>query len=118
MSIQQPPKNPVLAAILSLIIVGVGQIYNGETAKGIIIIVVQIILSALIVPTAGITFLVFLVVWFWAIYDAYKVAKRINVEAAQQTTAKTKACPRCAQRVDADAQVCLFCDYEFKQVPT
>ena len=35
-----PPKNPIIAAVLSFLLLGgVGQIYLGQTKKGVIIIV-------------------------------------------------------------------------------
>lgn len=40
-----PPKNPIIAAVLSLLLLGgVGQMYLGQTKKGIIIIVVTLVL--------------------------------------------------------------------------
>ncbi|HEX9925245.1 MAG TPA: hypothetical protein VGD99_21490 [Anaerolineae bacterium] len=40
-----PPKNPIVAAILSLLLLGgVGQLYLGQTKKGIIIIVATVLL--------------------------------------------------------------------------
>ena len=53
-----PPKNAILAAILSLLLFGgVGQLYLGQTKKGIILIVATIILACvgigLIVPVLG-----------------------------------------------------------------
>ncbi|HRV92368.1 MAG TPA: hypothetical protein P5526_09435 [Anaerolineae bacterium] len=53
-----PPKNSIIAAILSLLLLGgVGQIYLGQTKKGIIIIVASIILSCvgigLVIPILG-----------------------------------------------------------------
>ncbi len=38
-----PPKNAILAAILSLILGGVGQLYLGQQKKGIILIVVWVL---------------------------------------------------------------------------
>ncbi len=111
MTTQQPPKNPTLAAILSFIIAGVGQIYNGEVVKGIIIIAVQIVNVALMALVIG--FITWPIVWIWSIYDAHKVAKRINAEAAQQVVETTKVCPRCAERVNSGALVCHFCSYQF-----
>lgn len=111
MNTQQPPKNPTLAAILSFLIAGVGQIYNGEIVKGIIIIVVQIVNVLLMGIVIG--FITWPAVWIWSIYDAHKVAKRINDEAAQQVVETTKVCPRCAERVNSGALVCHFCSYQF-----
>lgn len=53
-----PPKNPIIAAILSLLLLGgVGQLYLGQTKKGVILIVVTVVLSCvgigLIVPVIG-----------------------------------------------------------------
>ena len=40
-----PPKNPIVAAILSFLLLGgVGQIYLGQQKKGIILIVVTVVL--------------------------------------------------------------------------
>ncbi len=111
MVMQSPPKNPTLAAILSFLINGVGQIYNGEIVKGIIIIVVQIVNALLMTIVIG--FITWPIVWIWSIYDAYKVAQRINEEAAQQVVVTIKVCPRCAERVNSGARICHFCNYEF-----
>lgn len=78
MSAQQPLKNPGLAAILSALFSGLGQIYNGEIGKGIIIIVVQVINIVLMSIVVG--FVTFFIVWVWSIYDAHKVAQRINAQ--------------------------------------
>jgi TM2 domain-containing membrane protein YozV len=82
MQVTQQPKNPTLAAILSLLIPGVGQIYNGEVGKGILIIVVQIVNTVLMTIVIG--FFTALAVLVWAVYDAYKTAERINLQYAQQ----------------------------------
>ena len=55
-------RSPALAAILSFIIGGMGQIYNGQVGKGILILCT----SWLIIP------------WIYGIVDAYKTAKKIN----------------------------------------
>ena len=61
-------KNPAVALILSLVIVGVGQFYNGDMKKGGIMLAVAIVAGAL---TVGIG-------WFavaiWSAVDAYQVA--------------------------------------------
>jgi TM2 domain-containing membrane protein YozV len=61
-------KSPVVAAILSLLIVGVGQFYNGDSKKGAIMLVAAIVLG-----TASVGLL-----WFacaiWSAVDAYQVA--------------------------------------------
>jgi TM2 domain-containing membrane protein YozV len=61
-------RNPVVALILSLIIVGVGQFYNGDHKKGALMLILAFI--------AGIFTLGF--GWFaiaiWSAIDAYRVA--------------------------------------------
>jgi len=62
-------KDPTLAAILSGIIPGLalGQFYNGDVLKAIVMLV-----GALILLSTG---LGFLAIWVWSIVDAYQVAK-------------------------------------------
>jgi TM2 domain-containing membrane protein YozV len=48
-----PMRNPILAAVLSLIIAGLGQIYNGQIGKGVIFIILQLINGALTVVLIG-----------------------------------------------------------------
>jgi TM2 domain-containing membrane protein YozV len=61
-------KNPVVAAILSAVIVGVGQFYNGDTKKGVAMLVGAVILGA---ATAGVLWLALAI---WSAFDAYRVA--------------------------------------------
>jgi len=61
-------KNPVLAAVVSVIIPGVGQFYNGDNKKGGVMLVVAIVLAFL---TGGLGWLPLVV---WSAIDAYRVA--------------------------------------------
>ncbi len=67
-------KNPGIAAVLSFFWSGVGQIYNGQIMKGLILIVVQMVNAALMFVLIG--FITYPIVWIWGIYDAYKTAER------------------------------------------
>lgn len=62
-------KDPTIAAILSLILPGlaIGQFYNGDVLKGVVMLVGAIILSF--------TVLGYIAIWVWSIIDAYQVAK-------------------------------------------
>ncbi len=67
-----PPKDPFGMAVLSLLIVGLGQIVLGQKAKGVAMLLGAIILGVL---TAG---LAAPVIWLIAAVDAYKVAKKLK----------------------------------------
>ena len=69
-------KNPGIAAVLSFFWTGVGQIYNGQIKKGLILIGVQILNALLMFLIIGL--ITYPVVWIWGIFDAYKKAERIN----------------------------------------
>jgi TM2 domain-containing membrane protein YozV len=69
-------KSPELAALLSFLIVGVGQIYNGQVGKGVIILIAAVISGVL--WTIGIGVIFSIIIWIYAIYDAYTTAKKIN----------------------------------------
>jgi hypothetical protein len=60
--VPQEIKNPGIAMLLSILIPGGGQFYNGHAGKGILILLT----CWLIIP------------WIWGIFDAYNCAKRIN----------------------------------------
>ncbi|MBA2693708.1 MAG: hypothetical protein H0U65_14655 [Rubrobacter sp.] len=69
-------KSAGLAAVLSLILPGVGQIYNGQILKGIILIIIDAINGALMFVLIG--FITWPITVLYAVYDAYKTADRIN----------------------------------------
>ena len=69
-------KKPWLAAILSFLIVGLGQIYNGEIRKGIVLIIAYVISIALCFVYVGLILVPIL--WIYGIYDAYTTANKIN----------------------------------------
>ncbi|MCQ2977732.1 MAG: zinc ribbon domain-containing protein [archaeon] len=71
-------KNPGLALIFSFLLPGLGQIYNEETKKGIIILISAIISAFLIIILIGA--LLYLIIWIYGMYDAYNTAKEINEE--------------------------------------
>ena len=80
-------KNTVLAAVLSLIIPGLGQSYNGNALKGIGFFFGNIILwtislamyffSGVLYPDAALLIVIF-VIWIIGVYDAYRDAGMMN----------------------------------------
>jgi TM2 domain-containing membrane protein YozV len=66
-------KNPFLATVCSFFIPGLGQVYNGETAKGVGIFAGTLVgLFLVIIPG--------LIVWAYGLYDAYTTAKKMNTQ--------------------------------------
>ena len=78
----QSQKSPGAAAVLSFVIAGAGQIYNGQIGKGftfLVGIVISWLLTSLVI---GIVPLLILTVW--SVVDAYRTAERINAAALQR----------------------------------
>lgn len=93
-------KEPIVSAVISFLIPGTGQAYNGQVKKGIAVLLGYIVLwiavyaiyffggLGLTLITAGIGSLALLccfpmlflplLINVWAAYDAYKTSKRIN----------------------------------------
>jgi TM2 domain-containing membrane protein YozV len=65
--------NPGTAAILSALWTGLGQIYNGQLGKGIMLMIIQGVNVALMFVVIG--FITFPIVWIYGIWDAHTVAK-------------------------------------------
>jgi len=64
-------KSPALAAVCSLVIPGLGQVYDGKTGRGFAIFFGTVIgLFLLVIPG--------LLVWAFGIYDAYSLALQMN----------------------------------------
>ena len=71
-------KSPGIALLLSLLICGVGQMYNGQVGKGILMLVGCIMLWFILLGW---------VVWIWSMVDAYQTAKRMNLKYQQRLLA-------------------------------
>jgi TM2 domain-containing membrane protein YozV len=72
-------KNPILAAFLSFLLPGLGQVYVGKTLFGLGLIVLTFIISTLaifLISFFGI--IIYIIVWLYAIYDAYMSAQDVG----------------------------------------
>lgn len=65
-------KDAGLAVVLSVIMPGLGQIYNEQFLKGAVVFILALIAALLIV--AGIGLILFPIVWVYSAWDAYSVA--------------------------------------------
>ena len=71
------PRNPGVAAVLSFFYSGLGQIYNGEIAKGVLLLVLYFI--SLLAMFIVIGFITTPLLWLYGMFDAYKTAERLNL---------------------------------------
>lgn len=72
--------NPFVAAGLSVVFPGLGQLYNRELEKGLLIVGGSILAAFSALVFVG--FLLYPAIWIYAIYDAYRVAERQSADAA------------------------------------
>ena len=68
-------RNPILAAVLSLIVAGLGQIYNGQVLKGVVFIILQLINGALTLVLIG--WILMPIVGLWAVVARYESARAV-----------------------------------------
>ncbi len=70
-------KSGVLAAILSVIIPGLGQFYTGQVGKGIMFIILLLVAGGLVSSVVGaiIGIPMFIILPIWAAIDAYMATK-------------------------------------------
>ena len=73
-------NNPIYAGLLS-IIPGLGQVYNGDLRKGILILIGTLL---------GIIFLIGVIIWIYGIYDAYNVAKKMSLGSISQKKSSSR----------------------------
>jgi len=69
-------KSPGLAAVLSFFWAGLGQIYNGEISKGIVMMVAYVVSCILMAAVIG--FITTPILWIYGMVDAYKTAEKFN----------------------------------------
>lgn len=72
-------KSAGLAAVLSFLWCGLGQIYNGEIAKGVLFMILYVISFLLIFVVIGV--FTTLALWIWGMVDAYRTAERLHQQA-------------------------------------
>lgn len=68
---QEPIKDPILACLLNLLFLGTGHMYLGKIVKGILILVLGVGTGMIVWPVS-------ILIIIWAMYDAYKSAKKEN----------------------------------------
>jgi TM2 domain-containing membrane protein YozV len=69
-------KSPGLAAVLSFFWAGLGQIYNGEISKGIVLMVAYVISCLMMWVIVGL--ITTPILWIYGMVDAYRTAEKFN----------------------------------------
>lgn len=69
-------KTAIVSVILSFLFPGLGQLYNGQSTKGLYFIILSIVSWVLILIIIGAV--LYVLVWLWSIVDAYQSAEAIN----------------------------------------
>jgi len=64
-------KDPALACLLNLLLLGTGHMYLGQVTKGLLILAVGVALGMIVWPAT-------VLVVVWAMHDAYKTTKKMN----------------------------------------
>jgi len=75
-----PVKNPGTATVLSYLITGLGQVYNGQIAKGLFLVFLQLMNIALLYVLIG--YVSFILPWIYGIVEVYRGAERFNTRGA------------------------------------
>jgi len=88
---QTTSRNPWMAALMSLVLPGFGQLYNGHVNKGLLLFIgiclinVPLVLwlvldlpTSLTLPLVILTLLASIVLWLYGIINAYRSAKKLN----------------------------------------
>ena len=71
----QTKKEPWACCGRVLLFSGLGQIYNGEILKGVLLMVIQVINVLLMFVVIG--FVTYPLVWVYGIWDAYKKCRKV-----------------------------------------
>lgn len=71
--------SPIIAFILSILLVGTGQIINGQWKKGLLMLILSIIINIIFWKTNFVyAEIIKLLIYLYSGYDAYKAAKALK----------------------------------------
>jgi len=76
-------KDPTLACLLNLLLVGIGHIYLGRMGKGLVILAMGIVLGMFV-------WVAIFPLIIWAMFDAYSTARRMNLSPGKAVADKSE----------------------------
>jgi len=83
-------RNPATAALLSFLFIGLGQAYNGETAKAVVFLILYALSIFLTFFMIG--FVTTPILWIWSTVDAYRSSQKMN-QVATARRSRSNASP-------------------------
>jgi TM2 domain-containing membrane protein YozV len=71
-------EKSILAAFLSFLIPGLGEIYVGKLSMGIRLIILAFIFSTATILFSLFAGILYIIIWLYAIYDSYNSAQSLE----------------------------------------
>ena len=109
MSAHSKRKSPTVAALLNFFLAGMGYIYCERYLLGFFAF---FFFCGFAVISFGLLALPLLFIYF---VDGLLSARNYNKEQEKAYITSTKKCPKCAERVSAEASLCRFCQHSFTE---
>ena len=81
-----PSKNPTLAAILNVLIIGLGHLYLGRIMRGLGLLLFSYVILTITAFSMGIDsmWVMAIILYIFSAYEGYNQAKRYNILAARE----------------------------------
>ena len=120
---QSSQKRPWLAAGLTLLVTGLGQLYLRRWLRALGWVGLAILVGYFFVPQAALTDPTSASFWDGAplavvgvlsVFDAYVLAKQHNVRLEAQES-ETPRCPSCYRELESDLSFCQWCATELPE---
>ena len=71
-------KNMIIAMVLSFILTGIGNVYNGLTTRGAVEFIINCVLGILNLYVSPIFLIINIIWWIYVLYDTYVCTNAIN----------------------------------------
>ena len=104
-----PTRIARLALLLSLLWPGVGQVYNGQVRKGILLMLLYV-MSLLLISASPMGFVTTALLLVYGIVNAYRVAEHYK----RWIGGPQRRCPHCGESIQEAANSCRLCGWGWR----